>query len=139
MEPWQLIKRIGRGVLYRRKVLAFVFLIGGLAVLESGTYYFFVSKNPPRYRTSATILLEIRPDQIPLFEEWLPRRPLPVQLAILQSRSLAESVLGALPKSSMEDLLKNPYYTDYVLEATNFFRVLAGKEPVVESESKGVG
>lgn len=136
MEAWQLLTRIGRGVLYRRKVLALSILIGSLVVLMSATYYFSVSKTPPRYRASATILLEVQSDKIPLFQEWVPRRSLPVQLAILQSRSLAESVLESLPKTALDDLLKNAYYTDYTLEVSNFFRRLAGNEPIVQSPQR---
>jgi capsular exopolysaccharide synthesis family protein len=75
---------------------------------------FVLSKEPPRYRTTATILIENKAERTPVFQEFSPYRPLPVQLAILQSRLLAASVVEALPKAAVDDLVQNPYGRDYL-------------------------
>ncbi len=134
MDLWHIVKRIGRGVLRRRKRLALATFLGAALILGSSAYY--LSKEPPRFRTSATILLEARPDRLPLFEEFSPFRPFPVQLAILRSRSLAESVVESLPKASLKDLIEKPYYVDYTLETKNAYRRLMGAEPEVESPQR---
>ena len=59
--------------------------------------------------------------------------PLNTQLAILQCRVLAQSVIEALPRASVEDLIANPYGQDYRVELQNFFRRLRGLAPIVES------
>lgn len=134
MEPWQLLLRIGRGVLYWRKLLVVSIFLVSFLPLAVAAYY--ASRKPPRYTASAMILLQVRPDRIPLLEEWSPRTPFPIQLAILQSQSLAASVLESLPKTAVEDLLKNPYHADYRLDLENFFRRLVGKELVVYSPQR---
>jgi capsular exopolysaccharide synthesis family protein len=105
--------------------------VGALVLLLPAAYV--VSRAPARFVTSATVLLETRPDRVPLFPEFSPFRPLPVQLAILRSRSLAEAVIENLPKASLEDLIERPYYVDYQLELKNLYRRLTGTEPEVES------
>jgi polysaccharide biosynthesis transport protein len=90
------------------------------------------SKEPPRYQTVAMVFLESKAGS-PLFQELSPFRPLSVQLAILQSRILAQSVLEALPRASVEDLITNRYSRDFWLESQNWFRRLRGLPPLVES------
>jgi len=131
VEQWHLIQRLASGVLRRRKRLCALCLVLSVAILAPIAFY--GSKEPPRYRTSAVILLEARPDRVPIFQEFSPFRPLPVQLAILQSRSLAEAVIESLPRASVDDLIQNPYYTDYVLTLKNAYRRLVGAEPEVQS------
>lgn len=125
------IRRTLRGVFRRRKALAALTFVVAAVVFGVGALY--ASKEPPHYRTSATILMESRPDRVPLFQEFSPSRPLPVQVAILRSRSLAEGVLDNLPKSSVQDLIDNPYNVDYALVLRNAYRRLIGEEPEVES------
>lgn len=134
MEVWQLVARLGKGVFRRRKRLAALAFV--LAALAFGTAAYYVSKEPPRFRTSATILLEVRPDRVPVFQEFSPQRPLPVQLAILRSRSLAEAVVDNLPKASLEDLIERPYYVDYTREVQNAYLRFRGLEPEVESPQR---
>jgi polysaccharide biosynthesis transport protein len=131
MEPWRQAKRVVEGILRRRKRLALVTFVVAVLVLVPLAY--FSSQEPPRFQTGATILLEVRPDRMPVFPEFSPFRPLPVQLAILNSRSLAESVVEGLSKASLQDLIMNPYYVDYSMEIKNLFRRLQGLEPEVES------
>ncbi|MBI1893439.1 MAG: polysaccharide biosynthesis tyrosine autokinase [Candidatus Rokubacteria bacterium] len=134
MEAWQIIKRLAQGIWRRRKLLAVLTFMNAALVLGPAVYY--LSDEPPRFRTLATILVESRPDRVPVFQEFLPFRPLPVQLAILNSRSLAEGVLESLPKASFEDLIESPYYVDYYLHIKNVYRRLVGLEPEVESPQR---
>ena len=125
------LKQVALSVLARRK--RWVLLVSLLALCLALPAAYVLSKEPPRFRTSALILIESRPDRTPLFQEFSPFRPLAVQLAILNSRSLAESVIEALPRGSVEDLVQNPYDRDYVLEFQNTIRRLRAQEVVVES------
>lgn len=129
MEHWYLIRRLSQGVFRRRKLLTLLCFI--LASLGLAPVAYHLSQEPPRYRTSATILLEARPTRVPVFQEFSPVQPPAVQMAILRSRALAESVMDSLPKSSMNDLIENPYYVDYWLAIKNLFlRHVFGYEPV---------
>ena len=85
MEAWQIISLIGTGIYRRRKLMAV--LIFTLSFLVLGTIGYFGYGRAPRHRTAATIVLEGRADQIPLFEEWTPKRPIQIQLAINTSAS----------------------------------------------------
>jgi len=134
VEYWKLLKRVAVGVLRRRKRLWVLTTILAVALCVPVGYY--LGKEPPRFRTSATVLIENRPDRIPIFQEFAPYRPLAVQLAILRSRALAEQVIESLPRASVQDLIENPYYVDYALELTNFYRRLRGLEPEVESPQR---
>jgi len=104
MESWSILERIARGVARRRKRLALFTGLGALVVLLPLAYV--ISKEPPRYRTSAVLLLEARPDRVPVFQDLSPIRPLPVQLAILSSRSLAETVVENLSNTAIQELLE---------------------------------
>src|SRR5262245_28906478 len=107
MEYWHLICRLSKGVFRRRKLLALVsFMLASLVLTPVG---YHLSHEPPRYRTSATILLEARPTRVPVFQEFSPVQPPAVQIAILRSRVLAENVMDSLPKSSINELIENPY------------------------------
>jgi succinoglycan biosynthesis transport protein ExoP len=134
VEYWKLLKRVTVGVWRRRKrLLVLVTVLAAAAFVPIGYY---LGKEPPRFRTSATILIESRPERVPIFQEFAPYRPLAVQLAILRSRALAENVLESLPKASLQDLIENPYHVDYTLVVNNFFRRLRGEEPEVESPQR---
>ncbi|HXH83883.1 MAG TPA: polysaccharide biosynthesis tyrosine autokinase [Candidatus Tectomicrobia bacterium] len=131
MDTWRIVKRIAQGVLRRRKRLAVVcFLLAAVIALPTA---YIVSKQPPRYRTTATILIEARPDRVPLFQEFSPFRPIGVQFAILRSRSLAEAVAEQLPKSSLQDLIEHSYQSDFQVLLGNLYTRLLGAEPEVES------
>ena len=64
-----------------------------------------------------------------MFQEFTPYRPLPVQLAILQSRLLAAAVVEALPKAAVDDLIHNPYGRDYLGDLMEGIGRLRGKVP----------
>ena len=111
MESWSILDRIVRGVMRRRKRLALITGLVALFILMPLAY--LVSKEPPRYRTSAVVVLEARPDRVQLFPDLGPSRPLAVQMAILGSRSLAETVVENLPSASLQEILETSYQVDY--------------------------
>jgi capsular exopolysaccharide synthesis family protein len=112
MDAWSILQRLARGVARRRKRLALITSLAVLLVLLPAAYY--ASREAPRYSSSAVVLLETRPDRVPIFQDLSPIRPLPVQLAILNSRSLAETVVENLPKASLQELLQTSYHVDYL-------------------------
>src|SRR5215472_503804 len=134
MNVWNIVKPIIMGVWRRRKRLALLSFVGAMLLFVPIAYY--LSKEPRHYRTSATILLETQPDRIPLFQEFSPSRPLPVQMAILRSRSIADAVIENLPRASVQDLLQNPYYVVYILAMKNAYRRLMGEPPEIESPNQ---
>jgi polysaccharide biosynthesis transport protein len=124
------LKQVALSLFARRKKWLFVTSALALAVFMPAAY--LLSREPPRYQTVATIFLESKAGS-PLFQEFSAFRPLSVQLAILQSRILAQSVLESLPRASVEDLIVNPYSQDYRVELQNWFRRMRGAAPIVES------
>jgi succinoglycan biosynthesis transport protein ExoP len=134
MESWSILERIARGVARRRKRLALFTGLGALVVLLPLAYV--ISKEPPRYRTSAVLLLEARPDRVPVFQDLTPIRPLPVQLAILSSRSLAETVVENLSNSAMQELLETSYQLDPVQTLANAYMRWRGMEPPAPNPSR---
>jgi succinoglycan biosynthesis transport protein ExoP len=119
MESWSILDRIVRGVVRRRKRLALITGLVALVILLPVAY--LISKEPPRYRTSAVVLLEARPDRVPVFQDLTPVRPFPVQLAILNSRSLAETVAENLPNASLQELLETSYQVDFLQTLNNAY------------------
>src|SRR6266545_1117599 len=122
------LKQVAESLFVRRKKWILLTVIGALAVLLPVAY--LISREPPRFQTTATIFLESQAGT-PLFAEFSPFRPLSVQLAILQSRALAQSVIEALPRASVQDLIANPYGHDYRVDIQNWFRRFRGEAPVV--------
>src|SRR5712691_11070281 len=121
MESWSILERLGRGIMRRRKRLALITVVVALFALLPAAYY--ASKEPPRYRSSAVVLLEARPDRVPIFQDLSPVRPLAVQMAILASRSLAETVVENLPNASLQEILETSYQVDYWQTLNNaYFR-----------------
>ena len=128
------VKQVLLAVLARRKRWILLIALAGAAISVPAAW--MLSKEPPRFSTGALVLIESRPDRVPLFQDVSPYRPLAIHLAILRSRSLAESVIEALPRASVEDLVANPYGRDWSLEAQNWVRRLRGEEVVVESPQR---
>lgn len=126
MDTRTVIVQVVRSLFARRKKWMVLTTITALVMLMPAVYV--LSKEPPRYRTTATILIENKADRAPVFQEFSPYRPLPVQLAILESRLLAASVIEALPKTSVDDLVQNPYGRDYVGDFTDWVARIRGKE-----------
>ncbi|MGH7368496.1 MAG: GumC family protein [Candidatus Rokuibacteriota bacterium] len=125
MDTRTVIKQVTISLFARRKKWIALTSLAALVLLVPVAYV--LSKEPPRYRTTATILIDNKADRAPVFQEFSPSRPLPVQIAILQSRLLAASVVEALPKPSVDDLLKNPYGRDYLGELLELVDRLRGK------------
>lgn len=131
MDILSALKQVGLSLIARRKRRIILVTLAVLVVSVPVAY--LLSTEPPRYRTAATIFIENKPERASMFQEFSPFRPLPVQLAILRSRILGESVIDALPRASVEDLIENPYSRDYALELQNWARRLRGLDPIVES------
>jgi succinoglycan biosynthesis transport protein ExoP len=137
MDTRTVVKQVALSLFARRKKWIVLTTLAGAGLLLPSAY--LLSKEPPRYRTTATILIENKVERAPVFQELSPYRPLPVQLAILQSRLLAASVVEALPKPALDDLLHNPYGRDYLGELTDWvgrLRGSAGPGPVAPSPQR---
>ena len=128
------LKQLALSLFRRRK--RWIVLATGLALVLLLPAAYMLSKEPPRFRTSAMVFLESKVDKVSLFPELSLYRPMPVQLALLQSRALAEAVIEALPRASVAELIENGYSRDYWLEFQNWWRQLRGQEPVVESPQR---
>lgn len=124
------LKQVAMSLFVRRKKWIILTTAAALALVLPAAY--LASREPPRYQTTATIFLESKAGT-PLFQEFSTFRPLAVQLAILQSKILAQSVIEALPRASVEDLIANPYSSDFRVDLQNWFRRLRGLPPVVDS------
>jgi len=131
MDTRTVVKQVAISLFARRKKWIALTSLAALVLLVPVAYV--LSKEPPRYRTTATILIDAKVDRAPVFQEFSPSRSLPVQLAILQSRLLAASVVEALPKPALDDLLHNPYGRDYLGDVMEMVDRLRGRQaaPVV--------
>jgi capsular exopolysaccharide synthesis family protein len=127
MDTKTVLKQVALSLFARRKRWIVLTTLVALAMLLPAA--FVLSKEPPRYRTTATILIENKAERTPVFQEFTPYRPLPVQLAILQSRLLAAAVVEALPKAAVDDLIHNPYGRDYLGDLMEGIGRLRGKVP----------
>ena len=134
METLAILKQIGLAVLIRRKKWIVLITLLGLAISVPLAYH--LSSERPRYRTAATILIEGKPDYTPVFQDLSPQRPLAVQMAILQSRSLAEAVVASLPREAVTDLVDNSYASNPVGDFQAWIGRLRGEEPAVESPQR---
>src|SRR5580765_7011245 len=134
MDTRTVIVQVARSLFARRKKWIVLTTVTALVMLMPAVYV--LSKEPPRYRTTATVLIENKADRAPVFQEFSPYRPLPVQLAILQSRLLAASVVEALPRAVVDDLTHNPYGRDYWGEFQEWIRRLRSKESPVSSPQR---
>jgi succinoglycan biosynthesis transport protein ExoP len=139
MDTRTVLKQVALSLFARRKKWIVLTTLAALVLLVPVAY--ILSKEPPRYRTTATILIETRSgDRTPVFQEFSPGRPLPVQLAILQSRLLAASVVETLSKAAVDDLIHNPYGRDYVGDLMDWVGRWRGKEPTTSTpQRKAVG
>jgi capsular exopolysaccharide synthesis family protein len=134
MDAKTVLKQVALSLFARRKRWIVLTTLVALAMLLPAA--FVLSKEPPRYRTIATILIENKAERTPVFQEFTPYRPLPVQLAILQSRLLAAAVVEALPKAAVDDLVQNPYGRDYLGKLMEGIGRLRGKVPPAPSSQR---
>src|SRR4029450_2757657 len=121
------LERLVRGVIRRRKRLFLIASLIALGALVPAA--FILSKEPQRYRATAVVLLEARPDRVPVFQDMSPNRPFPVQMAILSSRSLAETVVENLPKASLQELLDTSFQTNFLDSLLSAYQGWRGIEP----------
>ena len=134
MDTKTVLKQVALSLFARRKRWIVLTTLVALAMLLPAA--FVLSKEPPRFRTTATILIENKAERTPVFQEFTPYRPLPVQLAILQSRLLAAAVVEALPKAAVDDLVQNPYGRDYLGNLMEGISRLRGKVPPAPSSQR---
>ena len=134
MDTKTVLKQVALSLFARRKRWIVLTTLVALGMLLPAA--FVLSKEPPRYRTTATILIENKAERTPVFQEFTPYRPLPVQLAILQSRLLAAAVVEALPKAAVDDLIHNPYGRDYLGDLMESIGRLRGKVPASPSTQR---
>jgi polysaccharide biosynthesis transport protein len=127
MESWSIVERLVRGVLRRRKRLAALTGLIALVVLLPPAYY--LSKEPRRYQSTAVLHLQVRPERVPVFQEFSTTRPVPVQLAILHSRSLSEAVVENLPKPALQELIDASTKTSTLRSLKNAYLRWHGIEP----------
>jgi succinoglycan biosynthesis transport protein ExoP len=128
------LKQLALSLFQRRK--RWIVLATGLALVLLLPAAYILSKEPPRFQTSAVVYLESKPERVSLFPDLAQSRPMPVQMALLQSRALAEAALEALPRASVADLVENPYSRDYWQELQNAWRRFRGEELLVESPQR---
>jgi succinoglycan biosynthesis transport protein ExoP len=134
MDTPTVIKQVAASLFTRRKKWIVLTGLATFCVLAPAAH--LLSKEPPRYRTSATIFIDSKADRGPVFPEFSPVRPVPVQLAILQSRLLAASVFDALPRSAAEDLVQNPYSKDYWGDFMSWIGRLRGDAPPADNPAR---
>ncbi|RPI07738.1 MAG: hypothetical protein EHM71_09885, partial [Zetaproteobacteria bacterium] len=121
-----------RGIWRRHKklvVLTFAALAGPMMLV------LYLTRQPV-YISKATVSIEpsaVALAQISFAREALPKSVLASHMVLLKSRSLAESVMDAVPRETIDDLLTAAQYTDYWLLATNTVYGWLGKPPVVLS------
>ena len=134
MEILLTLKQLAISLFRRRK--RWILLATGLALILLLPAAYLLSKEPPRFRTNALVFLESKVDKVSLFPDLSLYRPMPIQLALLQSRALAEAVIEALPRASVAELIENVYSRDYWLELQNSWRRFRGQELLVESPQR---
>ncbi|MBI2456528.1 MAG: polysaccharide biosynthesis tyrosine autokinase [candidate division NC10 bacterium] len=122
------LRLLGRILRRRWKLMLALFL--GLAIPISANNLLLEKKT---FEAVATLFVDASPEEYSLIKEWIPGSDIPLQMAVLRSRSLAELVADSLPRESIDELLKEGLYRDYVLELRNRFRKILGRELVVYS------
>ena len=70
MDTKTVIKQVAISLFARRKKWVVLTTLAALVLLGPAAYV--LSKEPPRYRTTATILIETKSDRAPVFQEFSP-------------------------------------------------------------------
>lgn len=120
--------QILQGVLRRRKKVV-IAAFGLIAVPLLG---WSIYGQRPQFRSTATV--QIRPSIAEIFPgvRDLPgRSDVPVQMAVLRSRSLAKEVLESVLQETVDELVKESLRRDYFLTFLNAARWLLGKPPIM--------
>jgi capsular exopolysaccharide synthesis family protein len=123
-----------RGMWRRHKLLMGSIFVAVAIPAVAGVYL----TSRPTYVSTATISIESSTllDQLSglgMVNPGTRRDTVAAHLVLLESRSLGEAVVDALPRESLEELLAYPQYTDYYLKATNATKQWLGKAPTVLS------
>jgi succinoglycan biosynthesis transport protein ExoP len=109
-------------------------IIAGLFLLVVIPGAVLIYSTAPRlYEATAVLFFEELKEQHPLLRGMTPPEASALNLAILQSRSLAQAVVDVLPRESKEDLPRKSVAAEYVDRAQNALRRLLGQEVVVYS------
>jgi len=122
--------QILRGVLRRRKKVV-IAAFGLIAVPLLG---WNIYGQRPQFQSTA--IVQIKPSIAEIFPAArdLPvRSDMPVQMAVLRSRSLAKEVLESVPQETVDELMKDNLWWDYFLTFSNAGRWLLGKPPITVS------
>jgi succinoglycan biosynthesis transport protein ExoP len=121
---------IFRGIVRRHKRL----VVGVFLVLALPLLWVIYVTSQPLFVSNATIAIEPSPlEQIPFFKDIPQKDSIATNLSLLNSRSLGEAVINALPRESFDELLSHPQYTDYLLTLSNRINRWMGKPPTVLS------
>jgi len=125
--PWQFAERVSQDRI----------------VVEKSTHYFDpgqakFDKIIFRIIPDAVVLLEVQPGRVPggVFPDMVPNRPFPVLMAILGSRSLAESVVEGLPRASFQELIETSYQPNLWQSIWSAYLGWRGVEVPVSSPSR---
>ncbi len=113
---------IRRALRLRRRMALVVF------VLVAGPLIVYALLQESLYESTGTVWVE--ESRVELFKNLGKQNSLDVILAIMSSRSLAASVVDALPRRAYDELLRNRLYTDWGIALANRVRSLRG-QPVV--------
>jgi polysaccharide biosynthesis transport protein len=117
--------------LWRRHKLLMAFLLFGI-LLPGLVLVFWTTR--PSYVSTASIAIESSPlEQMALVKDAPRRDTVETALALLRSRSVAEAVVEALPRETMEELLTHARHIDYFLVASNAVKSVLGKPVTVMS------
>ncbi len=117
---WAMIRR----VLRRRPWLSLGIFLGVIVPVA-----IVALRMEPRYESTGTVWVD--EPNINLWQDPRPRSRFPVLMAILKSRSLAVSVVDALPRKVYDELLQINYQSDWTTASANLVRRLLGK-PIPE-------
>jgi polysaccharide biosynthesis transport protein len=122
--------RLLRGVVRRRKIIvAAAFALIALPLLGWTMY-----GQRPRYQSAGRIHIKRSIAETLPGTRDLPVGPdLSVQMAVLESRSLATEVLDAVPQETLDELMRETLDENLFLTLSNEARRLLGKPPVIVS------
>ena len=124
--------QILRGVLRRRKTV----VITAFALIALPVLGWIIYGRRPLFESTATV--HIKPSIAEMFPA---TRDLPVgsnlsvQMAVLESRALANEVLEAVPQETMDELMQQNVAPDYLTLLSNVFRQIVGKSQLRQSSA----
>jgi capsular exopolysaccharide synthesis family protein len=118
--------QILRGVLRRRKTV----VIATFALIALPLLGWILYGQRPRFESKATVHIKPSIAEMVPGARNLPVGPnLSVQMAVLQSRTLATEVLDAVPEETVNELMQESLEPDHFVAFSNAFSRLLGKAP----------